>query len=80
MIKFLVHLLTDYDNKTYDTGRSLVVIVILCMSFAQIWDVIANGATFNATNFGTGVAAILVGLAAYIFGDNTKRPPTSSDK
>ena len=75
-MKILTNLITDYDNKTFDTGRSLVCVVVLAMVFFQGWDLIVNDAKFDASSFGTGVAALLVGLGAYIFGDNTKRPPT----
>ena len=62
---FWKHLVTDYDNRTFDTGRSLVVIVILNMYVFQGWDLIVHGSSFNPQSFGTG---------AYLFGDNAKRP------
>lgn len=65
---------TDYDNHTFDTGRFLVVLVVIAMIFLQGWDVIAHAAKFDAQSFGTGIGALLLGLGAYIFGDNTKRP------
>lgn len=71
---FWKHLVTDYDNRTFDTGRSLVVIVILNMCVFQGWDLIVHGSSFNPQSFGTGVAAIIGGLGAYLFGDNAKRP------
>ena len=71
---FWKHLSTDYDNKTFDTGRVLVIGVVLSMVFMEGWDVIVHAAKFDSQGYGTGVAAILAGLGAYIFGDNTKRP------
>ena len=76
---FWKHISTDYDNKTFDTGRSLVICVVLSMIFMEGWDVIMHTAKFDSQAFGTGVAAILAGLGAYIFGDNTKRPDVHPD-
>lgn len=72
--QFWKHLSTDYDNQTFDTGRVLVLVVILSMIVLQGWDVIAHATKFDPQSYGAGVAAVLAGLGAYIFGDNTKRP------
>jgi len=71
---FWKHLATDYDNQTFDTGRVIVIAVIISMITMQGWDVIAHAAKFDPQGYGAGVAAVLAGLGAYIFGDNTKRP------
>jgi hypothetical protein len=72
--RFLRHISTDYDNNTFDTGRSLVILVILSMVFMNVWDVVVHKAAFNAQSFGAGAGALLIGLGAYLFGDNSKRP------
>ena len=71
---FWKHISTDYDNKTFDTGRVIVIMVILSMMALEAWDVLMHAAKFDPQAYGAGVAAILAGLGAYIFGDNTKRP------
>ena len=72
---FWKHISTDRDNETFDTGRSLVIVVILSMIFMESWDVIWHGTKFDPQSFGTGVAAILVGLGAYVFGDTKNQVP-----
>ena len=72
--KLLKHLSTDYDNETFDIGRVMVLFVVASMVFFEGWDVIMHSAKFDAQSFGTGVAALLVGLGAYIFGDKSKNP------
>lgn len=76
---FWKHLSTDYDNKTFDTGRVIVITVILSMIVMEGWDVILHARQFDPQAYGAGVAAILAGLGAYIFGDNSKRPQEGSD-
>ena len=76
---FWKHVTTDYDNETFDTGRALVVVIIVSMIFLTGWDVIVHAAKFDAQSFGTGTAALLVGLGAYLFGDNSKRPLDSDE-
>ena len=73
---FWKHISTDYDNQTFDTGRVIGIVVILSMIFMQLWDVIDHSAKFDPQGYGAGVAAILAGLGAYLFGDNAKRPAT----
>lgn len=72
---FWKHITTDYDNRTFDTGRVIGLAIILSMIFMGVWDVIVHMAKFDAQGYGAGVAAVLAGLGAYIFGDNAKRPP-----
>jgi hypothetical protein len=76
---FWKHITTDYDNHSFDTGRVIGVAVILSMIFMQMWDIIAHAAKFDPQAYGGGVAAILAGLGAYIFGDNAKRPTPPAD-
>jgi hypothetical protein len=64
---------TDHDGE-FDTGRVLVAIVILGMCWMQWYDVKYNAVEFDAQKFGTGIAAVLAGFAAYLWGD-TRRPP-----
>lgn len=66
--------LTDREGE-FDTGRILVAIVAIWMCGIQGWDVMFNKHEFNAQSFGTGIGAVLVGFAAYLFGD---RKPTSN--
>ena len=73
MSRFLREILTDYDNKTYDTGRSIAVYLICCMSALQAFATWKSGA-FDAMAFGGGCAAILACLGVAIAGDNHKRP------
>lgn len=77
---FWKHLSTDYDNKTFDTGRVIVITVILSMIVMEGWDVILHSQPFDPQAYGAGVAAILAGLGAYIFGDNSKRPHIESEE
>jgi hypothetical protein len=72
---FWRHISTDYDNQTFDTGRVLGIVVVLSMIFMEGWDVIIHASKFDPQGYGAGVAAVLVGLGAYIFGDNVKKPP-----
>lgn len=67
--------LTDH-NGDFDTGRILVAVVILAMCFVQWVDVQYNNATFKPNDFGVGVGSVLVGFAAYLYGD-AKRPDPS---
>ena len=73
MRKWLREILTDYDNQTYDTARSLAVGVILAMVGLQTIATFKSG-TFDAQNFGVGVAGVIGALGIAIAGDNHKRP------
>jgi len=64
---------TDRDGD-FDTGRVLVAIVVLAMCYFQWYDTSVNSQPFNAQNFGIGIAGVLGGFAAYLYGD-AKRPP-----
>lgn len=61
-------LFTD-RNGEFDTGRVLTVVVILFMC-GKAW----TATTWDAQSFGTGIAAVLGGFAAYLYGD-AQRPP-----
>lgn len=66
-------ILTDYDNKTYDTGRCLAVFVVLSLTIMQgvaLW----RGQPFSPMEYGSGVAAVIACLGVAIFGDNSRRP------
>ena len=76
-MKFAKDILTDYDNKTYDTGRSLAVFVVTSMTIMQGWAVFKGG-TFDPGAYGAGVAAVIAALGVAIFGDNAKRPQGSA--
>ncbi len=65
---------TDREGD-FDTGRVLVAIVILSMCWLEWYDVVYNGVEFDAQKFGLGIAGVLGGFAAYLWGD-TRRPPT----
>ena len=88
MKKSWQHAITDYDNKTVDTGRLIVMwacttilITIAIMLIVAIMIVIMNDAhSFDFQNFGVGVGAILGGMATlltslgiYIFADNKSK-------
>ena len=73
-MKFLRDILTDYDGKTYDTGRTLAVFVVASLTIMQAWAVYKGG-VFDALAYGGGVAAVIACLGAAIAGDNAKRPP-----
>lgn len=66
-------LFTDREGD-FDTGRVLVAVVILSMCWMQWYDVRYNGVEFDAQKFGLGIAGVLGGFAAYLWGD-TRRPP-----
>lgn len=72
-MKLLREILTDYDSKTYDTGRSVAVFLILALSVLQAISTYRTG-VFDAMAFGGGAAAILGALGLAIAGDNHKRP------
>jgi hypothetical protein len=66
-------LFTDREQE-FDTGRVLVAVVILAMCWMQWYDVRYNAVEFDAQKFGLGIAGVLGGFAAYLWGD-TRRPP-----
>jgi hypothetical protein len=72
-VKLLRDILTDYDSRTYDTGRVLAVFCVLSLTLMQAWAVYKGG-TFDAMAYGGGVAAVVASLGVAIFGDNAKRP------
>lgn len=68
-------LITDYDGKTADTGRSLAVFLVAVMSALQAYATYHSPThAFDAGTFGGGVAAILGALGIAIAGDNHRRP------
>lgn len=69
----LSHLVTDYDNRTLDTGRTLAVVLSLSLTVLQLVALV-KGQQFDALSFGGGQAAILGALGIAIGGDNFRRP------
>lgn len=84
------HIMTDYDNETFDTGRVIVVfvgIIVLLVTLAmtavaglQVYN--SPEVKFDFLNFGGGVAALLGGFstllgafAVYISQDAKNKPP-----
>lgn len=60
MKKFLMDILTEPDNCTYDITRLLTLLGGLVMLIAQIVSVYKSG-TFDAIAFGTGYSALMAG-------------------
>jgi hypothetical protein len=73
MRKFLRDNLTDYDGKTYDTGRSLAWFCVLSLTLLQGWAAYETGA-FDPMGYAGGCAAIVACLGVATYGDNAKRP------
>lgn len=69
----LKQLVTDYDNTTFDTGRSIGLLVVIAMIIFAGHDVFIVGKPFNAQEFGIGIASVLTGIGAYVWGDNRGR-------
>jgi len=68
--------LTDHQGE-FDTGRILVAVVIVVMLALQGYDVIVNLREFKPNDLGMGVAGVLGGFAAYLWGD-TRRPQANT--
>lgn len=68
-MKWLHDLLTDREGLA-DTGRVLAPVVVGTMCYMAV----SHPETYNPQTFGTGIGAVLVGLAGYLFGDS-RRPP-----
>ncbi len=66
-------ILTDH-NGDFDMGAVLVGVVIVFMCANSGYDTVINHVKFDAQAFGAGVGAVLIGFAAYKYGD-AKRPP-----
>jgi hypothetical protein len=73
MRKFIHDNLTDYDGKTYDTGRSLAWFCVLSLTLLQGWAAYETG-KFDPMAYASGCAAIVACLGVAIYGDNAKRP------
>ena len=67
----VTQLTTTYDNKTFDTGRTIAVVYFMS---AILYTGIAlfKGQTFDPQAYLLGGGGFLMGLGAYIFGDNSK--------
>ena len=68
------HLVTDYDNKTGDTGRWITIFVVVVSVLLEVFDVVVHATKFDVQAFGIGMGSILGGLAVYLYGDNKSRP------
>lgn len=67
----LRQLVTDYDNRTLETGRFLITVTVLAMVFLAGWDVIVNKVAFDAWKLGFGIGAAVAGLGVYLMGDKS---------
>jgi hypothetical protein len=67
-MKLLKHITTDYDNKTYDTGRVLALGYFVSATLFEVWNMI-KGRPFSVSEYLAGGGAYLGGLGIYIFGD-----------
>lgn len=72
-MKWLRDNLTDYDGKTYDTGRCLAWFCVASLTIMQAFSVY-KGAAFDPMGYAGGCAAIVACLGVAIYGDNAKRP------
>lgn len=70
----LRELITDYDNQTLDTARTLAVFLLCSYTLLQAWSLYESG-QFDPQAFGVGAASILGALGVAVAGDNHKRPP-----
>ena len=61
-------LLTAKDGETYAPSRVYWLLAAVTQLFLSIWSVVVHGKEFSATDFGTGMAAILAagGLGVWI--------------
>jgi len=88
------HAVTDRDNTTYDGGRlalfylvfGIVTFVIVVMCGLQGWDTIVNKQPFKPNDLGIGVggllggiAGVLMGLGAYLYGQDKGQTGTVVD-
>jgi hypothetical protein len=67
-------IMTDHQGD-FDLGAVLVGVVAVFMCLNSGYDTIALHKTFNAQEFGAGIGAMLLGFAAYKFGDAKRAPP-----
>lgn len=63
------HLFTDGSGTT-DLSRVLGALVVLTFLAYQAYALFVLRQAFDATNFGTGAAALLAGTAVYVLGHN----------
>lgn len=69
--KLLKHILTSYDNQTYDTGRVLAFLYFLSTIIFQGWAVF-HGLAFDPQAYLLGGGGFLGGLGVYLMGDKDK--------
>lgn len=68
----LYNILTDYDNKTFDTGRVIAFIYFIAGVVYEGW-ALWHGKPFGIQEYFVGGAAFLAGLGAYTLGDGKGR-------
>lgn len=57
-VKILKHLVTDDDNETFDTTRTMFVVSVAVAIGLTIYSVCAERNTFDIKDFGIGLGAI----------------------
>lgn len=79
MNKLLKHVLTDYDNTTFDTGRVLACVYFLATLVFVGVDVIFHGRAFDPQAYLMGGGGFLTGLGIYLFSDAKGRSTNSNN-
>ena len=79
MKKLVKHILTDYDNATFDTGRTIAALFILSAMVYSGFDVLRNGHVFDPQAYLVGGGGFLAGLGMYLFGDGKGRRDYSGE-
>lgn len=74
--KFLLHILTGIDNKTFDIARVMWFITMVTFLALAIWHVVVNKSGFNALDFGGGAGGILAGGGVGV-GAKSKAEPSA---
>jgi hypothetical protein len=72
-LRVLHNVATDFDNKTFDTGRVIAIIYFFSAICFEGYRVFTSTTSFNPQEYLTGGAAFLAGLGAYIYGDASGR-------
>lgn len=73
--KVFQHILTDFDNETYDTVRVFGLVVALCGLVFQGY-ALYRGQTFDVMGFLTGFGGFLAGLGAGVLLDARGKGPS----
>lgn len=75
-MKWLKDSVTDYDNRTFDTGRVLAFIYFLSTIIFMGISILKFGQTFDPQAYLVGGGGFLGGLGVYLFGDNSRKEKT----